>query len=190
MQALRDVRRNDVLLATVLLAVLVLSAWLGRGTAGGNFDTFASSDFRSGGYAAWFDLMQREGAAVETFARRPAELDARIRTLIVATPVVATNGAARQPPDLAALAAWVARGGQIIALGDGVAFAERGDRDAGRPPRSYRAAHPGGAMHGPLAANVRAIAGLSARRFALQPGRPAAVRSSSTCRTVAATSCM
>ena len=75
------------------------------------------TDYRSGGYAAFFSLMQREGIAVETFERRPAELDRRIDTLIVAYPPSGIDREARLEPDLAALRLWVSAGGRLVSLG-------------------------------------------------------------------------
>jgi hypothetical protein len=93
-------------------------------------DTFSSSDYRSGGYAAWYELLNREGVAVERFEHRSADLDGSIDTLIAATPL---GGAvdARGPADRDALARWVRSGGRLIALGERRPFAGRGPRRTG-----------------------------------------------------------
>jgi hypothetical protein len=124
----RRVRSSDGILALLVLAgILVVALLNGRPPAGGT-DTFASTDYRSGGYAAWYELLQREGVAVERFERRPANLNASIDTLIAAAPVVPAGADARRPADLAALARWVRGGGRLITLGDGKPLAGEGPR--------------------------------------------------------------
>ena len=119
MRELRRVRASDASFVLLVLAGIVLVAVLnGRAPAAGS-DTFASTDYRSGGYAAWYELLRREGVAVERFEGRPANLDASIDTLIAATPVVPAGADARRPADIAALARWVRDGGRLIALGNG-----------------------------------------------------------------------
>jgi hypothetical protein len=168
------VRASDVLLALAVIAGMVFAALLGRSPAGG-FDTFASSDFRSGGYAAWFALLQREGLATQAFEQRPAELDARIDTLIAATPTLPAETGSRDAADQAALAHWVASGGRLIALGAGDAFRSTGSRVSGIRPPTVDARSPGGRLRGPLAASVAQLAGLSAQRFQLARGSSAGV---------------
>jgi len=158
-------RASDVLLAFAVLAAMVLVALLGRATGGGGFDTFASSDFRSGGYAAWFALLQREGISTQAFERRPAELDAQIATLIAATPTVASETGSRDAADQAALGRWVAAGGRLIALGAADAFRIAGSQATGVRPATDVARRTGGRLRGPLAANVARLAGLSADRL-------------------------
>jgi hypothetical protein len=118
MRNLRNVSVSDVLLMLLVIAGIVVVALIRGGSGAGGTDTFSSTDYRSGGYAAWYELMQREGVAVERFEHRPANLDASIDTLIAATPLVPAGADARRPPDIAALAQWVRRGGRLIALGD------------------------------------------------------------------------
>jgi hypothetical protein len=124
-------RRGDVFPALLVLAGLVLVAALTGRSQTANTDTFASTDYRSGGYAAWYLLLQREGVAIERFEQRPADLDAGIDTLIAAAPVVPAGAAARGPADVAALAQWVQRGGRLITLGDARPFTGRGPQLAG-----------------------------------------------------------
>jgi hypothetical protein len=131
MRALRRMRLSESVLALLVLAGIVLVAFLnGRAPAGGT-DTFASTDYRSGGYAAWYELLQREGVNVERFERRPVNLDASIDTLIAAAPVVPAGADARRPADLGALAQWVRGGGRLITLGDDKPFAGKSPRLAG-----------------------------------------------------------
>jgi hypothetical protein len=109
--------RENVLALLVLAGIVLLALLNGRPPAGGS-DTFASTDYRSGGYAAWYELLRREDVAVERFERRPANLDASIDTLIASTPVVPAGLDARGPADIGALAQWVRAGGRLITLGN------------------------------------------------------------------------
>ncbi len=118
-------------LAALVLAGVVLAALLEVTPPGGGSDTFSSTDYRSGGYAAWYTLLQREGIAVERFERRPVELDRTIDTLIAANPVVPAGNDVRRPPDRAALARWVRAGGRLIALGARDPLAGSGPKIAG-----------------------------------------------------------
>jgi hypothetical protein len=117
MRALRGIRATDVVLAALVLAGVVLTAFLQAAPQAAASDTFASTDYRSGGYAAWYELLRREGIAVERFEQRPADLDAAVDTLIAASPLVASGTAVRGPADRDALARWVYGGGRLIALG-------------------------------------------------------------------------
>lgn len=125
---LRGVRANDVVLAVLVLAGIALVALLKSAPPEAGLDTFASTDYRSGGYAAWFTLLEREGVAVERFERRPADLDSAIDTLVAAYPVAPSNANAnaRRAPDRAELARWVHDGGRLIVLGADDPFAGNG----------------------------------------------------------------
>lgn len=134
MRTLRDLRAGDVWLALLVLAGLAVLAVLKSTPGGGGADTFAATDYRSGGYAAWYELLRREGVAVERFERRPAYLDANIDTLIAATPLTPLGAGVRGPADRAALARWVRAGGRLIALGAGGLALPGGRRDASSRP--------------------------------------------------------
>ena len=128
MPILRGVRANDLVLAVLVLAGLALVALLKSTPPDAGLDTFASTDYRSGGYAAWYLLLEREGAAVERFERRPADLDPAIDTLIAAYPALPALENARRPADRGALAQWVHDGGRLIVLGADDPFAGDGPR--------------------------------------------------------------
>jgi hypothetical protein len=115
--ALRRLRRGELLLGVLVFSALVAVAILGTKNDETATDTYSTSDFRSGGYAAFFTLLQREGVAVVPFEQRPAELDASVDTLIVAYPPGGAATDARLAPDRAALRRWVRAGGRLIALG-------------------------------------------------------------------------
>jgi hypothetical protein len=128
MRNLRSVRASDALLMVLMLAGIVLVAVLNSRPPETGADTFASTDYRSGGYAAWYELLEREGVAVDRFVSRPANLDSSIDTLIAAYPVAAGSENARAPADRAALAQWVRDGGRLIALGNRDPLAGSGPR--------------------------------------------------------------
>jgi hypothetical protein len=127
MRGLGGLNARDALLLVLLLAGLAAVAFLQAPGADGR-DTFASTDYRSGGYAAWYELLAREGVAVERFEHRPAELSADIDTLIAAAPVIPASESARGPADVDALARWVRGGGRLIALGQRRPLAGAGPR--------------------------------------------------------------
>jgi hypothetical protein len=108
----------------VLLAVAVLS------TVGvlreqhstdlkSGFDSYSSFDVASGGYRAWYDILEREGRQLERLELRPAYLDAGLDTLIYAEPLPFDPSASggQTPADVRALVDWVAAGGRLVYLG-------------------------------------------------------------------------
>jgi hypothetical protein len=81
-------------------------------------DSYSTHDSSSGGYRAWFEMLQREGARVERFELRPVFLDRSIQTLIWADPL-AFDDRAEIPSenDVSALQDWVRKGGRLVYLG-------------------------------------------------------------------------
>jgi hypothetical protein len=128
MPKVRSFRGSDVVLAVLVLAGIALVALLKNAAPEAGLDTFASTDYRSGGYAAWYALLEREGIAVERFERRPADLDPAIDTLIAAYPVAPAAANALRDADRSALARWVDDGGRLIVLGTEDPFAGNGPR--------------------------------------------------------------
>ncbi|MDQ2818342.1 MAG: DUF4350 domain-containing protein [Candidatus Eremiobacteraeota bacterium] len=135
-------------------------------------DTHSSYDVRSGGYAAWYEMLRREGVRVERFERRPAYLDAATDALILAPPAAApgdlraASAWGYEPVDYAALAGWVSRGGRLIFVSDHTAAAP-----ALRLPHTVRSARAKDAavrvFWTPLAARVSHVAGRGDARIAL-----------------------
>jgi hypothetical protein len=85
-----------------------------------NLDSYSSYDARSGGYRAWYELMQREGVNVGRFERHWVFLDRSIATLVCAAPLDRAQlggSAAAAPTGPTALAAWVKDGGTVVTLG-------------------------------------------------------------------------
>jgi hypothetical protein len=119
--ALRRLPRLELAIVAVAIGVLT---FLGvereraaqRVLAG--LDSYSTHDSTSGGYRAWFELMQREGARVERFESRPVFLDRSIQTLIWADPL--PFDPRQQLPsesDVRALEGWVRDGGRLVYLG-------------------------------------------------------------------------
>jgi hypothetical protein len=158
-------RRSDAMLAALALAGLLLVALLTRPPQEAALDTYSAGDTRSGGYAAWDALLQREGVAVEHFQQRPIELDGTIDTLIDAYGVEAMPGDARLPADTDALAAWVRAGGRLIVIGSDASVVQRERQKLARPiERTARAS--GGTLHGPAFGDaIASLATFSRQRF-------------------------
>jgi hypothetical protein len=115
--------RGDAIRAALAVAGLTLVALLTKPPAEPALDTFSANDTRSGGYAAWEELLQREGVAVERFERRPIELDGAVDTLIDAYGVAPLPEGIRLDADTRALAEWVGAGGRLLLLGRDAATA-------------------------------------------------------------------
>jgi Domain of unknown function (DUF4350) len=158
--------QGDAIRAALAVAGLTLVAVLTKPPAEPALDTYSVNDVRSGGYAAWEELLQREDVAVESFAGRPVELDGTIDTLIDAYGVAPLPDEVRLNADTRALAAWVRRGGRLVLLGRNAATAAQeatllnrpAERRAGVSGDPLRARAFGGA--------VEALATFSPERFA------------------------
>ena len=125
--------RGDVIRAALAVAGLTLVALLTKPPPEPALDTYSVTDARSGGYAAWEELLQREGVAVERFERRPVELDGTIDTLIDAYGVGPLPDDIRLDADTRALAGWVRAGGRLLLLGRNAATAAQETQLLKRP---------------------------------------------------------
>ena len=107
-------------------------------------DSYSTHDAKSGGYRAWFELMQREGVNVERFELRPAFLDRSVRTLVWADPLpFDVRQQFMTKSDLDALDAWIRHGGRLVYLGHDDEAAAQGllklPRSTAKPVRGARA---------------------------------------------------
>jgi len=87
-------------------------------------DSYSTLDSASGGYRAWYELLEREGAHVARFEERAAFLDRSIHTLIWADPLpLDDRQTIPSESDVQALENWVRGGGRLVYLGhdDGAA---------------------------------------------------------------------
>jgi hypothetical protein len=168
-------RRNDVLLLLgILVAFAVAAAIQTRRVAEPVVPVaagYASTDVTSGGYAAFAELLAREGVRAGTFDRHPGELDEHVDTLIDA---YAPFGAgppiarARTDADLDDLRGWVERGGRLVVLGVDARSAPRERVVLGRP-FVIEATAPGRMLAGPLATGLAVLAPRGRVRFAVNP---------------------
>ncbi len=169
-------RRNNVLLACALLAAFTLAAVIEQQhatpPAPSVLPTRSSADVHGGGYAAFAELLRREGVSVGTFDRRPAQLDDDVDTLIAAyaLPIAGDDAASvRTDADLDDLRAWVARGGRLVVLGADRRVAPRERAVLGRPDVT-EATRFGAPFTGPLAPGITDLISLNRARFvASQP---------------------
>jgi hypothetical protein len=119
----------ETAVAALAVVLLVAAAYLTQHQreAGSKNDSLSTYDAASGGYRAWYELLQREGVRVERFERRPAFLDASVDVYVSAsnafdTVARAEHGASAEfatPGDWDALAKWVKAGGHLVWLADG-----------------------------------------------------------------------
>jgi hypothetical protein len=157
-----------------VLALLAIVAILTGHSDAPAYDSYASTDYRAGGYRAWAALLEREGVVTGRFVLRPIELDDHIDTLVSAQPVPQlTDPAARAPADLAALAAWVRRGGRLVYAGRNAALTAA-ENTALALPFWLPAVGARGGLAGPDAGAVRALYALGTNRMLLveHPGKP------------------
>ena len=126
-EALRRAPRLEIGILVLALGILAFAAVEQQQAAQRAIvaiDSYSTHDTTSGGYAAWFEMLQLEAARVQRFELRPVFLDRSIHTLVWADPlpfdprqVVPTEN------DVQALEAWVRAGGRLVYLGhdDGAA---------------------------------------------------------------------
>ncbi|MBV8222193.1 MAG: DUF4350 domain-containing protein [Candidatus Eremiobacteraeota bacterium] len=115
-------------IATAILMTIIYFGYRRQQAIAPRYDTFSSYDAHSGGYRAWYELLEREGFRLERFGRRPAFLDSSIGTLIVApnleevmlrTERTQDSTGVPQAIDFDELHKWVRDGGRLIWLTDG-----------------------------------------------------------------------
>jgi hypothetical protein len=155
-------RPEWIVLAVALVTTIVVALAAG-GPPDEQLDTYSASDYRSGGYAAWRELLLREGVRAAAFDRRPTELDRRIDTLVVAYPPPAPQWVPRTAAEDAALVDWVRAGGRAIVLGAGTP-----DLEGERSPLKVPALAPrlgGGELRGPFAPEVARLEGSGRLRY-------------------------
>jgi hypothetical protein len=161
--------RGDLIGVIVAVVALAILALVSREPASRGLDTFASDDVRSGGYAAWSTLLEREGVRAEPFERRAIELDPQLDTLIAAEPLV-YDPASWAPADVAAAADWVRGGGRLILIG-GDPLVAGAERTSLLRPRTRLARATGGPLAGPLSGAVMQLAALGPTRFVPRRGQ-------------------
>jgi hypothetical protein len=83
------------------------------------YDTYSTLDTRSGGYSAWYEMLERERRAPQRFERHDAFLEGSIGTLIAADPLPFAGGVSVSEANAAALVKWVRAGGRLVVIGTG-----------------------------------------------------------------------
>jgi hypothetical protein len=92
-----------------------------------NLDSYSSYDAASGGYRAWYELLQREKVGIERFEQRPAFLDRTLDTLVWSEPIeFDPRQTSNTKTDLNALQDWVKAGGRFVYLGHDENAAKQG----------------------------------------------------------------
>jgi hypothetical protein len=158
---------SQALAAAGVLALLALVAVLTSRPETPRDDSYSSTGYDAGGYRAWAALLKREGVATTRFVLRPIELDDRIDTLVSAQPVPQlSDPAVRTAADVAALAAWVRRGGRLVYAGRNAAL-KAAETNALALPFFLPDVGARGRLDGPDAAFVRSVAALGTDRMLL-----------------------
>ncbi len=116
-----------LLLALIILTVVgVERKWAAERTEV-EPDSYSTHDTKTGGYQAWYEMLQREGTPVSRFELRPAFLDRSIDTLIWADPLpFDTRQQFPTKNDVNALEAWIRAGGRLVYIGHDDAAASQG----------------------------------------------------------------
>jgi len=129
-ERLRALPLRDLILLAIAIVLIttfnLLSARPGD-RAVAQLDSYSTYDAATGGYRAWYELLQREKIGIERFERRPAFLDGSLETLIWAEPIdYDPRQTYNTPADVRALEDWVKAGGRFIYLGHDDAAAKKG----------------------------------------------------------------
>lgn len=171
----RDFPWTEVIVLLLAACAVLFVAYAGYRRQAANaprYDTFSSYDAHSGGYRAWYELMQREGARIQRFERRPAFLDASIGTLIAApnrtefalrSQETGDQTGAPQAIDFENLRTWVKNGGRLVWVTDGAWDSGLGIAHPGEkgPERDEAVS----VALSPLTAGVSAVSGTSKLRI-------------------------
>ncbi len=125
--ALRRIPRLEGSLLVLAVALLVgLQVLDSKAMRAPVVDSYSSFDAASGGYRAFYELLQREGVRVDRFEQRPALLPPG-GTLIYAEPLpFDPSQGTVSDSDVAALEDWVRAGGTLLYLGHDDAAAHAG----------------------------------------------------------------
>ncbi|HTW84827.1 MAG TPA: DUF4350 domain-containing protein [Candidatus Sulfotelmatobacter sp.] len=160
--------RRELWVALGLLALVFVLAWSTRKepqpTPG---VTHGSADVAQGGYAAWYELLEREGLHPRRFDAPHEDLAADgVGTLVLAFPGAGVD-ADWDAVERDALHAWVHGGGRLVDIGPEPAL--RGARDEHADVVLAPAATRPGALRGPWAALVGSLTARGDARIRVRP---------------------
>lgn len=100
----------------VMAVVGVLQAQRNRTTV----ESYSTYDSDTGGFRAWYQLLEREGLRANRFEERTAFLDRYTRALVIgASPISFDSLTALTPGDGSTVATWVRDGGRLLIVGNG-----------------------------------------------------------------------
>jgi hypothetical protein len=125
-------RRLPLVEIVLVVAAAIVLTWLGLLRQQSEeaqkplLDSYSSYDAHSGGYRAWYELLQREGVRVERFEERPPFLERGLDTLVWAEPLpFDPRQTENSSADISALEDWVKAGGRLLYLGHDDAAAKK-----------------------------------------------------------------
>jgi flagellar basal body-associated protein FliL len=129
-ERLRGLPLRDIALLAVAIALITTFNLLGAHNGeeqAQSLDSYSSYDAASGGYRAWYELLQREKIGVERFEQRPAFLDRKLDTLVWSEPIeFDPRQTSNTKADIRALQDWVKAGGRFVYLGHDENAAKQG----------------------------------------------------------------
>jgi hypothetical protein len=107
-----------VVAAAIVLTVLGVMRQESETSGRPPLDSYSSYDAHSGGYQAWYELLQREGVRVERFEAQPPFLEHGLDTLVWSEPLpFDPRQTVNTKADIRALEDWVKAGGRLLYLG-------------------------------------------------------------------------
>ncbi len=148
MTLLRALRRLPPLETGLLVLGIVVLVILGAARqtqeqSGPQIDSFSTYDAQTGGYRAFYAMLEAEGVRVTRFQSRPAFLDASIDTLVYVEPYTFDERAIQPTEaDVHDLETWVRAGGRLLYIGHDDAAARAGYLHLPRSRKASRIAGP------------------------------------------------
>jgi len=129
-QRLRGLPLRDIALLAIAIALITTFNLLGARNGeqqAQSLDSYSTYDAASGGYRAWYELLQREKVGVERFEQRPAFLGRKLDTLVWSEPIAFDpRQTLNTKADVRALQDWVRAGGRLVYLGHDENAAKQG----------------------------------------------------------------
>jgi hypothetical protein len=117
------VKRIPIVESVLLLLAIVVMAVVGILQAQRNHtavESYSTYDSESGGFRAWYQLVEREGLRTGRFEERAAFLDRYTQALVIgASPISLDTLTAIAPGNGSTVASWVRDGGRLLVVGNG-----------------------------------------------------------------------